>query len=97
MIILHVESNVRCVQEIVGEIFLDDIAFVAAANEKIINAMGGIIFHDVLQDRLAADFNHGLWANRCFFTDACAQTTGKDDCFHFYCSSFCESICIFYG
>ena len=35
----HIEGNVRHVQEIIGEIFLDHIALVAAAHDEIVDAV----------------------------------------------------------
>src|ERR1019366_7793783 len=42
-----VEGNIRHVQEVVREVLLDDIALVAAADDKLVHAMSGIEFHDV--------------------------------------------------
>ena len=54
-------------QEVVGEVLLDDVALVATANDKIIYAMGGIQLHDVPQDWSAADFDHWLGLEIGFF------------------------------
>lgn len=48
-------------QEVVCEIFLDDIAFVTTANNELVHAMRGIYFHNMPQDGLATDFNHRFW------------------------------------
>jgi hypothetical protein len=34
-------------QKIIGEIFLDDVTLVAAANDEIMNTVGGVHLHDV--------------------------------------------------
>ena len=39
LVVGHVEGDIRHVQEIVGEVLLDDIALVAAANDKVVNAV----------------------------------------------------------
>ena len=68
-------------QEVIGKVLLDDVALVAAANDEVIDAVVGISLQDVPQDRLAADLDHGFGAGVGFFADACAQATGKNDCF----------------
>ena len=47
-------------QEVVGEVFLDHVALVAAADHEVIDAVGGVDFHDVPENRLAADLDHRL-------------------------------------
>ena len=69
-VVLHVEGHVRHVQEVVGEILLDHIALVAQADDEIVDAVGGVDFHDVPDDRLAADFDHGLGLQVGFLADA---------------------------
>ncbi|MNN37745.1 hypothetical protein D3C81_1517080 [compost metagenome] len=39
LIVLHIESDIGGMQKIIGEIFLDHIALVAAANHEIIDAV----------------------------------------------------------
>lgn len=70
-------------QKIVGEVFLYDIALVPAANHKIVNAVMRISLHDMPQDRLTSDLDHGFGANRSFLTNSRSQASGKDNCFHF--------------
>lgn len=74
-VVLHVEGDIGHVQEIVGEIFLDDIALVATADHEIIHAVGGIKFHDVPQHWLTANFDHGFGLEVRFFANTGAQTT----------------------
>ena len=68
-------------QEIVGKIFLDDVALVAATNHEIMDAMGGVHLHDVPQDRLSTDLNHWLWPEMGFFGNASAEPPSKYHCF----------------
>ena len=79
---LHVECHIRHVQEIISEIFLDQVALVAAANYEITNSIVGINFHDVPENRPAANFHHWLRAQRGLLAQACTKTSGKNDCFH---------------
>jgi hypothetical protein len=43
----------------------------------------GIDFHDVPEDRFAADIHHWLWFEFRFFFKPVSQSPGKDDCFHY--------------
>ena len=63
-------------EKIVGKIFLDDVSLVTTAHNKIIDAMVGIDFHDVPENWLTANLDHGLWLNCGFFTQTSTQTTG---------------------
>ena len=78
----HVEGDIRHVQEVIGEVFLDHIALVTTADHEIGDTMSAIDFHNVPQDRTAADFDHGLGTQVAFFGNPRAQTTGKYHGFH---------------
>src|SRR5260221_1229270 len=58
LVFAQVESDVGLVQEVVREILLDHIALVAEADDEIVDAVAGVDFHDMPQDRLAADLDH---------------------------------------
>ena len=49
-------------QKVVGEIFLDDIAFVSTANHEIVYSVSGINFHDMPKNGLATNFDHRFGA-----------------------------------
>ena len=66
----------------IGEIFLHHIAFVAQANHKISDTKMRVAFHDVPQNRLAADLHHGFGTQHGFFAKSGAETAGENDCFH---------------
>ena len=72
------KGHIAHVQEVVSEILLDHIAFVATADHKLIDAVGAKDLEDVPEDRLAADFHHGLGLEVGFFADAGAKATGED-------------------
>ena len=57
-------------QEVIGEVLLYQVPFVAAANHEIGDAMVGVDFQDVPEDGLPADFYHGLGPHAAFFADA---------------------------
>ena len=75
----HVESYVRHMQEVVGEVFLDHVALVAATDHEVIHAMGGIQLHDVPENRFATDLDHGLGFEMCLFRDSGAEATSKNN------------------
>jgi Flp pilus assembly protein TadD len=79
----HVERHIRHVQEVVGEIFLDDITLVAQADDEFIDTMGRVGFEYVPEYRLAADLHHGLGLDLGFFAQARPQPPCKNHCFHF--------------
>lgn len=78
----QVEGHVGHVQVVVGEVFLDDVALVATADDEVLDAMGGVELHDVPEDRLAADLDHGLGLEVGFLGKSGAETAGEDDGFH---------------
>ena len=49
------------------EIFLDDVAFVTQADNKIIKPVLAVNFHDMPENRLAADLHHGFWPGISLF------------------------------
>jgi hypothetical protein len=82
-VLAHVKGDVGHVQEVVGEVFLDDIAFVAAADDKVVDSNLGLGLHDTPKNRLPADFDHRFWTDRDFFGDSGTEATGENDCFYF--------------
>ena len=80
-------------QEVVGKILFDYVALVAAADNKIMDAMARVGLHDVSQNGLATNFNHGLGSSGRFFTDTSAKAACKNDCFQMLSSTLnCSSI-----
>src|ERR1039458_586702 len=67
-VVLHVKCYVRHMQKVVSEILFDHITLIAAANNKIMDAVGRVGFHDVPQNRLSANLNHRLWPPGGFLT-----------------------------
>jgi hypothetical protein len=60
LVVRHVEGDVGGVQEVVGEVLLDDVALVAAADDEVVDAVLGVELEDVPEDGAAADLDHGL-------------------------------------
>ena len=80
--IAHVERNIGHVQEVIREIFLDDIALVAKAEDKIADAVAAVDLHDVPQNRTAADFHHRFWPHGGLFGQAGAESACENHCLH---------------
>jgi hypothetical protein len=59
-LLCQVDGHVRHVQEVVGEVLLDDVTLVTAADDEVVDAMGEYELQDVPEDRPAADFDHRL-------------------------------------
>ena len=76
----EIDGEVGVVEQVVGEIFLDQIALVAQADDEVIDAMVGIGLEDVPEDGLATDLDHGLGLDQGFFGEPGAQAAGQDDC-----------------
>lgn len=82
LVVGDVEGDVGGVQEVVGEVLLDDVALVTEADDKVVYSLLGVELEDVPKDGLAADLDHGLGAERGFFTETRTETAGEDDRFH---------------
>ena len=74
--------NVRGVQEIVRKVLLDDVLLVPRADDKLIEAVGGVQLHNVPQNGHPAQLHHGLGLELGFFRDPGAEATGKNYDFH---------------
>ena len=66
----HIKGDVGHVQKVVGEVLFDDVALVATADDKVVDAVVGIGLEDVPKDGLAADLDHRLGPGRGFFRDS---------------------------
>ena len=53
-VVRHVEGDVGHVQEVVGEVLLDHVALVAAADPDVVDAAGRVDLEDVPEERPAA-------------------------------------------
>ena len=73
---------IRGVKKVVRKIFFDDIGLVATADNKVINAVRGVHFHDVPQNRHTTNAHHGLWGQISFFAEPSTKAAREDHCFH---------------
>ena len=73
-----IKGYIGSVKVIVREILLDDMSLIAAADHKIVEPEAGIILHDMPQNRLFSNGNHGLGFQMTLLADAGAQAAGQD-------------------
>jgi hypothetical protein len=57
----ELERHVAAVPEVVAEVVLDALPFVAQAENEVFEAVLRVGLHDVPDDGLPADGHHGLW------------------------------------
>ena len=82
-VVREVDGHIAVVAEIVGEVFLDDVLFVSAADDEIFDSVVLVRFHDVPYDRFSADFDHRFRNQVGGFAETRSEASGKDDSFHF--------------
>ena len=58
VIVLQVDGDFGDVQKIIGKIFFDHVAFISEADDEVVDSVVGIYFHDVPENRFAADLDH---------------------------------------
>ena len=81
-IVCQIHRHIRVVTEIIGKILFNDILFVSTANDKLLDVMCGIYFHDMPKYRFTANLNHWLWHILGLFTETSAKTSCKNYSFH---------------
>lgn len=72
----EIKGHIAVVQEVVGKPFLDDMLLVARTDDELIVTVIGVFLHDVPENRLTADLDHGLGLECGFFRKAGAETAG---------------------
>src|SRR5271166_2244257 len=82
VLIAHVDRHVGRVQVIIHEVLFDHVSLVAEAHDEIVDPVRGIHLHDVPKNRLAADLDHRLGPNRCFFCKTGAETARQQHSLH---------------
>ena len=81
-VLRDVERDVGGVEVVVGEVLLDHVPEVAEADHEVVQPVGGVDLHDVPEDRLAADLDHRLRAQRRLLAEARSYSACQDDDFH---------------
>src|SRR6266567_8997570 len=79
---MHVKGYIGGMEEVVGEILLDDVSLVATANDEVIDAVLRVNLQDVPENGSAANLDHWLGTNYRFFRETRADAASEDDCFH---------------
>ncbi|MNY47304.1 hypothetical protein D3C86_1825650 [compost metagenome] len=69
-------------QKVIGEIFLDQVAFIATADDKIIDAVLRVDLHDVPENWSISNLNHRFGTGTCFFADPSPQAASQNYRFH---------------
>ena len=78
----EIKGHIGPVEVVVCKILLDEMALVAAADDEVMEAKAGVIFHNVPQDGLFANSDHGLGFQMALLADAGAQAAGQDRNLH---------------
>ena len=73
----EIVCNVRGVQKVVRKVLLDDVLFIARADDELVETVVAVQLHDVPQNRHPAQLHHGLGLELRLFTDPCAVTAGE--------------------
>src|ERR1700730_14977701 len=79
---MHVKGHIGGMEEVFGEVFLDDVALVSATDDEVIDAMLRVNLQNVPENRTAANLDHRLGTNYRFFRETRADAASEDDCFH---------------
>lgn len=82
LIVLHIEGHVRHVKEVIGKVFLDDVALITAADNELVDPVGRIDLHYMPEDRFAADFHHRLGFKMGLLGNPSTEATCQNYRFH---------------
>lgn len=67
-ILFDIERDVRRVQEVVSKVFFDQVPFVSAAYDEVVDVVLGINLQNVPENRFSAYLDHRLGAGIRYFT-----------------------------
>lgn len=76
VVIGKVKGNITAVHIVIRKVFFDGMGFIATADDELIIAVVGIGFHDMPQDWLIANLDHGFGFEVGFFGDSGSEATG---------------------
>ena len=80
--VAQVDGQIPEERIVVEEVALDHLALVAERDDELVEAVLRVVLHDVPEDRLAADLDHGLGLDAGLLGKSGAESSGKDDCLH---------------
>jgi len=78
----EVERDVAGLEEVAGEVLLDQVALVAQADHELVDPVDRVELHHVPEHRAAPDLDHRLGLDGRLFGEAGAETTGENYDFH---------------
>src|SRR4029078_3801868 len=78
----EINRHIGTMEMVVGEIFLDHIALVTEANNKVCDPVVCVMLHNVPQDRPFPDLDHGLRADTGLLGEPSAPTARQNDALH---------------
>lgn len=76
------DRHVRHVEEVVCEVLLDQVPFVAQTNDEIIQPVMAVCLHNGPKNWLAANLDHGLRFDDGLSRKPGSETTRKNNHFH---------------
>lgn len=56
----QIDGNIGIVNVIIKEVFLDHVTLIADTDDKIVETLGFVYFHEMPQERLFTNFDHGF-------------------------------------
>jgi hypothetical protein len=71
-------SGIAGPEPVIGKVIDETLSFVAEAEDETLHAECGIAFHDMPDDGLFADGDHGFGQQFGHFTQACSHAAAKD-------------------
>jgi hypothetical protein len=77
-----VHRKIGIVFVVVDEIIPDLVSLIIQCQDKFLEPVCSIMFHDVLQDGFPSNFHHGFGLVIGFFTQAHTMPAAEDDDFH---------------
>ena len=77
-----IKCHIGAVEVIICEIFFDDIALISTADYKVLKPKHGVVLHDMPQNRLVPNSNHGLGFQMALLTDTGTQSACQNHNFH---------------
>src|SRR5262249_10806669 len=80
--VLEIHDEVALPHGEVAEVLLDELALVAARDQEVGEAVARVQAHDVEEDRVAADLDHGLGTHDRLLRETRPQPAGQDPPLH---------------
>src|SRR5437899_8356711 len=82
LIAMHIKGHIGGMEEVVGEVLLDDVTLVSATDDEVVDTVLRVNLQNVPENRTPANLHHRLGTNYRFFRETRADAASEDDCFH---------------